>query len=87
MKLAEYKNLISSRVNRLNRMTGKTFVTSYVGIYGGWLLYEEKNLCPDCSCDISFSGGRLSSACMLEYLDGVINTLTAIKYGRVSLVK
>jgi hypothetical protein len=79
MTKSEIKGFIANKVECINRMTGYQFVTDYNK--QGWLLYEWKDNCPCSTNHISFTGGRLKDAEMVEYMDGVYNTLMAVKYG------
>ena len=83
MKANEYKGLIANRIECINRMLGTQMVADKTK--QGYLLYEWKNCCPCSTSHITFTGGRLKPAEFFEYLDGVFNTLMAIKYNGMEI--
>lgn len=81
----EYKGLIDNRLECINRMLGTQMIADKTK--QGYLLYEWKDNCPVSTSHITFTGGRLNPAEFLEYLDGVYNTLMALKYSGLTLKK
>lgn len=78
MTQKEIKGYIANKVEIINRMTGCKFVAECNR--NGWLLYEWVNNCPCSTNHIGFTGGRIKGSEMVEYIDGVYNTLMAVKY-------